>query len=204
MKGKGLDRLGFGLCHHPWPEEAEGRAAEEALDKIAALCGCPSWDYPGQVVRDVEQAIGRSGNRPSPPAVVHVCVNIKGHASESGKAAPSRWSTGPSPARLPKVGTAPSRVLATAAASSEPIGRRGHHEAIEQAMPNPRMPARGEPRRPLHVSMRKSALPWPALAGVGAATPQQLRAWATRGGRRTQPGRALGRGAGRGRARRDI
>lgn len=26
-----------------------------AFDKIAALCGCPKWDYPGQLVRDVEQ-----------------------------------------------------------------------------------------------------------------------------------------------------
>lgn len=28
-------------------------AAEKALDDIAAICGCPHWDYPGQVVRDV-------------------------------------------------------------------------------------------------------------------------------------------------------
>ena len=29
-------------------------AATAALDAIAALCGCPEWEYPGQVVRDVE------------------------------------------------------------------------------------------------------------------------------------------------------
>jgi hypothetical protein len=29
-------------------------AAEIALNEIAHLCGCPDWDYPGQVVRDVE------------------------------------------------------------------------------------------------------------------------------------------------------
>lgn len=28
-------------------------AAIVALNKIAAACGCPQWDYPGQVVRDV-------------------------------------------------------------------------------------------------------------------------------------------------------
>lgn len=28
-------------------------AAEKALDEIAQICGCPHWDYPGQVVRDV-------------------------------------------------------------------------------------------------------------------------------------------------------
>ena len=28
-------------------------AAEIALDEIAAACGCPPWEYPGQVVRDV-------------------------------------------------------------------------------------------------------------------------------------------------------
>ena len=29
-------------------------AAEEALDAIAEICGCPHWEYPGQVVRDVK------------------------------------------------------------------------------------------------------------------------------------------------------
>lgn len=33
-------------------------AALGALDKIATICGCPSWDYPGQVVRDVQQLQG--------------------------------------------------------------------------------------------------------------------------------------------------
>ena len=32
-------------------------AAEHALDDIAAMCGCASWQYPGQVVRDVKQAL---------------------------------------------------------------------------------------------------------------------------------------------------
>lgn len=31
-----------------------GNAATEAFDAIAAACGCPHWDYPGQVVRDVQ------------------------------------------------------------------------------------------------------------------------------------------------------
>lgn len=37
--------------------EASRGAAETTeanYDKIAALCGCPQWEYPGQVVRDVE------------------------------------------------------------------------------------------------------------------------------------------------------
>lgn len=45
-------------------------AAEEALDEIAALCGCPEWEYPGQVIRDVrllrerlEAVIGKSAER---------------------------------------------------------------------------------------------------------------------------------------------
>ncbi len=29
-------------------------AIVDAMDSIAKLCGCPGWDYPGQVVRDVE------------------------------------------------------------------------------------------------------------------------------------------------------
>lgn len=33
--------------------EAESDAALAALDAIAELCGCPQWDYAGQVVRDV-------------------------------------------------------------------------------------------------------------------------------------------------------
>ena len=34
-------------------DHARGDAATTALDAIAKLCGCPRWDYPGQVVRDV-------------------------------------------------------------------------------------------------------------------------------------------------------
>lgn len=34
-------------------------AAEEALDEIAALCEAPAWEYPGQVVRDVEDVVAR-------------------------------------------------------------------------------------------------------------------------------------------------
>lgn len=34
--------------------EAMPTAAEKALDDIAAICGCPNWEYPGQVVRDVK------------------------------------------------------------------------------------------------------------------------------------------------------
>jgi hypothetical protein len=34
-----------------------GTAAAEALDKIATLCGCAAWEYPGQVVRDVAVAV---------------------------------------------------------------------------------------------------------------------------------------------------
>lgn len=32
----------------------ESSAAEHALDAIAKICGCPEWDYPGQLVRDVQ------------------------------------------------------------------------------------------------------------------------------------------------------
>lgn len=34
-------------------------ASEDALDAIAVLCGCPEWDYPGQVARDVHEALTR-------------------------------------------------------------------------------------------------------------------------------------------------
>lgn len=33
-------------------------AASLAFDAIAALCGAPHWDYPGQIVRDVEALVG--------------------------------------------------------------------------------------------------------------------------------------------------
>ncbi len=35
--------------------ESYGGAASEAFDAIAILCGCEQWDYPGQLVRDVER-----------------------------------------------------------------------------------------------------------------------------------------------------
>jgi hypothetical protein len=34
-------------------QSEEGSAATLAFDAIATACGCPHWDYPGQVVRDV-------------------------------------------------------------------------------------------------------------------------------------------------------
>lgn len=36
--------------------------AEDALDRIAALCDCPDWGYPAQVVRDVEGLKQAAGN----------------------------------------------------------------------------------------------------------------------------------------------
>lgn len=33
--------------------------AANALDKIAKMCGAPDWEYPGQVVRDVQDALER-------------------------------------------------------------------------------------------------------------------------------------------------
>lgn len=30
---------------------------EDALDKIAKLCGCAQWEYPAQVVRDVDMLV---------------------------------------------------------------------------------------------------------------------------------------------------
>ena len=39
-------------------EDLEAKtAAEDALDAIAVLCGCPQWDYPGQIVRDVQMLV---------------------------------------------------------------------------------------------------------------------------------------------------
>jgi hypothetical protein len=35
--------------------ESYGGAAGDAFDAIAKLCGCEQWDYPGQLVRDVER-----------------------------------------------------------------------------------------------------------------------------------------------------
>lgn len=34
-------------------EEPKANALEDALDNIAVLCGCPEWEYAGQLVRDV-------------------------------------------------------------------------------------------------------------------------------------------------------
>jgi hypothetical protein len=34
-----------------------GDAATKAFDAIATLCGCAAWDYPGQLVRDVAEAM---------------------------------------------------------------------------------------------------------------------------------------------------
>lgn len=53
-----------GMCE--WPQKD---AAEKALDDIAALCGCPEWEYPGQVVRDV-QAVIDARRRDSLPGCV--------------------------------------------------------------------------------------------------------------------------------------
>lgn len=38
----------------------EGSASEGAFDAIATLCGCPEWEYPGQIVRDAEALKQRS------------------------------------------------------------------------------------------------------------------------------------------------
>lgn len=35
-------------------EEEDDPAVVKAFDKIAEACGCEEWDYPGQLVRDVE------------------------------------------------------------------------------------------------------------------------------------------------------
>ena len=37
-------------------------AATQAFDAIAQLCDCPAWDYPGQIVRDVENLCARAQN----------------------------------------------------------------------------------------------------------------------------------------------
>ncbi len=34
--------------------EGNGRTVTTRLDRLAEICGCPEWQYPGQVVRDVE------------------------------------------------------------------------------------------------------------------------------------------------------
>lgn len=62
-----FDCKGVGLLPSPERErEAEKKrsekemcksAADLAFDEIAILCGCPEWDYPGQVVRDVQRVV---------------------------------------------------------------------------------------------------------------------------------------------------
>jgi hypothetical protein len=43
---------------YPYDEQDEGQdAATLAFDEIAKLCGCPDWDYPGQLVRDVARLV---------------------------------------------------------------------------------------------------------------------------------------------------
>lgn len=44
-------------CACPDCSSDEKSAGEKAFDDIAALCGCPEWDYPGQLVRDVEALV---------------------------------------------------------------------------------------------------------------------------------------------------
>jgi hypothetical protein len=57
-------RAGLTLCNDRVTElktaldfqrESYGGAAGDAFDAIAILCGCEQWDYPGQLVRDVER-----------------------------------------------------------------------------------------------------------------------------------------------------
>jgi hypothetical protein len=44
--------------------DAHDDASTPAFDEIARLCGCPHWDYPGQVVNDVERVVkARDGLR---------------------------------------------------------------------------------------------------------------------------------------------
>lgn len=37
--------------------DAHEDASTPAFDEIAKLCGCPQWEYPGQVIRDVERVV---------------------------------------------------------------------------------------------------------------------------------------------------
>lgn len=37
--------------------DAHNDASTPAFDEIAKLCGCPEWEYPGQVVRDVQNVV---------------------------------------------------------------------------------------------------------------------------------------------------
>jgi len=44
---------------------AYDNAATDALDAIAKMCGCPDWEYPGQVVRDVERVVSAPSAHPT-------------------------------------------------------------------------------------------------------------------------------------------
>lgn len=37
--------------------DAHNTASTPAFDEIAKLCGCPQWDYPGQLIRDVQNVV---------------------------------------------------------------------------------------------------------------------------------------------------
>lgn len=37
--------------------DAHNDASTPAFDEIAAMCGCPQWEYPGQVIRDVKMVV---------------------------------------------------------------------------------------------------------------------------------------------------
>jgi hypothetical protein len=49
------DRLAELKAALDFQRESYGGAAGDAFDAIAKLCGCEQWDYPGQLVRDVER-----------------------------------------------------------------------------------------------------------------------------------------------------
>lgn len=65
-------------------------AATLAFDEIAALCGCPEWDYPGQIVRDVqtlvrERDLARLGTAPRKdwPTTAEVLALMKAQKASS-------------------------------------------------------------------------------------------------------------------------
>jgi vacuolar-type H+-ATPase subunit D/Vma8 len=51
-------------------KEAESGAAVQALNAIAKLCGCEQWEYPGQLVRDVERLRAESAAKDAGFAVL--------------------------------------------------------------------------------------------------------------------------------------
>ena len=59
--GFGSGACGHGDCPDDGPcdrlSPRSDDAATEAFDAIAKLCGCPEWEYLGQVVRDVERVV---------------------------------------------------------------------------------------------------------------------------------------------------